>query len=142
MQADRLRQSLPRRIIDPPEGAPGSDLLHELCLENQAFDLGRPTLDLALFIGQVDVLEHGAAFDHTRGAFHLEILDDLYGIALAEGRPIAVPDNHSVLPCVPCVLAGMGINAGSARCPIGPQYRRAGTRFHKYGKFFLTPLER
>lgn len=70
----------------------GSRLLQKFRLQHQALDLVGAAFDLVFIVGQVDVLDHGAALEHGGRSLQLEILDQRDTVALGEQRAVGIPD--------------------------------------------------
>src|ERR1035437_4973718 len=87
-----LQKGLDRGAIncpaDLPVGQISSRLLQELRPQHQALDLVGAALDLALIVGEVNALDHGAALEHGGRAFQLQILDQSDAVALGEQRAV------------------------------------------------------
>ena len=69
-------------------------LFQEAGLQNQAFYLLDTALDFFRVIGEMDVLDHGAALQRDRGTLHFEVLDQCDGITFAEDSAVAVLGIH------------------------------------------------
>jgi len=77
--------AIPPRVVI---GAGSSRLLQKLHAQHQALDLVGAAFDFVGIVGEVDVLDHGAALEHGGRAFQLQVLDQRDGVALGEQRAV------------------------------------------------------
>src|SRR5712672_3476046 len=80
-------KSQTRRSDGPPCGFL-SRLLQKLGAQHQAFDLVGAALDFVGAVGEVNVLDHGAALEHCGRALQLQVLDQRDAVALGEQRAV------------------------------------------------------
>src|SRR5207244_1200864 len=73
--------------------------LQELRTQHQALDFVGAAFDFIFIIGKMDVLDHGAALEHSGRALQLQILDQRDAVTLGELCAVGIPnlDVHVML---------------------------------------------
>src|ERR1700682_3364033 len=93
-----------------------SPLLQKLRAQHQALDLVGAAFDLVFVVGEVNILDHGAALQHGGRALQLQVLDQRDAVALGEKRAVGLPDLD--------VHGGVLLRNGEAALPFSPCGRR------------------